>query len=179
MQGFLRVDAARKTSIIAKILAASTRGMRCGATCCKRYTEWRARFRRPGAVAISVPSRGVRAKRGRQPSGLKALMSVSATRRPRASSRPPYDENSQLLSQPAAFLFAERARFELAIPFWGTHAFQACLFSHSSISPIRIPGNRDCKGNHFFRKCKCRRLNFSTGDYKVRLWSMQPGYSSG
>ncbi len=31
---------------------------------------------------------------------------------------------------------AERARFELAIPFWGTHAFQACLFSHSSISPI-------------------------------------------
>ena len=32
--------------------------------------------------------------------------------------------------------FAERARFELAIPFWGTHAFQACLFSHSSISPI-------------------------------------------
>ena len=41
------------------------------------------------------------------------------------------------------FLFknsAERARFELAIPFWGTHAFQACLFSHSSISPIRIRG---------------------------------------
>ena len=35
---------------------------------------------------------------------------------------------------------AERARFELAIPFWGTHAFQACLFSHSSISPIRIRG---------------------------------------
>ena len=74
---------------------------------------------------------------------------------------------------------AERARFELAIPFWGTHAFQACLFSHSSISPIRIPGNRDCKGNHFFRKCKYRRVNFSTRGYKVRLWSMQPGYSSG
>ena len=115
-----------------------------------------------------------------QPSGLTALMSVSATRRPRASSRPPYDENSQLLSQPAVYhFFAERARFELAIPFWGTHAFQACLFSHSSISPIRVPGNRDCKGKHFFRKCKCRRLNFSTRDYKVRLWSMQPGYSSG
>ena len=31
---------------------------------------------------------------------------------------------------------AERARFELAIPFWGTHAFQACLFSHSSIFPF-------------------------------------------
>ena len=28
-----------------------------------------------------------------QPSGLTALLSVSATRRPRASSRPPYDEN--------------------------------------------------------------------------------------
>ena len=36
---------------------------------------------------------------------------------------------------------AERARFELAIPFWGTHAFQACLFSHSSISPI-VPYSR-------------------------------------
>ena len=92
----------------------------------------------------------------------------------------PETKNSRLLSQPAAVhRLAERARFELAIPFWGTHAFQACLFSHSSISPIRIPGNRDCKGNHFFRKCKCRRLNFSTRDYKVRLWSMQPGYSSG
>ena len=34
--------------------------------------------------------------------------------------------------------FAERARFELAIPFWGTHAFQACLFSHSSISPEEL-----------------------------------------
>ena len=76
-----------------------------------------------------------------QPSGLTALMSVSATRRPRASSCPPYDENSLLLSQPAVcHIFAERARFELAIPFWGTHAFQACLFSHSSISPIRIRG---------------------------------------
>ena len=37
-----------------------------------------------------------------------------------------------------AIFSAERARFELAIPFWGTHAFQACLFSHSSISPIRL-----------------------------------------
>ena len=77
-----------------------------------------------------------------QPSGLKALVSVSATRRPRASSCPPYDENSQLLSQPAVgHIFAERARFELAIPFWGTHAFQACLFSHSSISPLEHLSN--------------------------------------
>ena len=30
---------------------------------------------------------------------------------------------------------AERTRFELVIPFRGIHAFQACLFNHSSISP--------------------------------------------
>ena len=33
-------------------------------------------------------------------------------------------------------LFAERARFELANQFCRSHAFQACLFSHSSISPF-------------------------------------------
>ena len=31
---------------------------------------------------------------------------------------------------------AERAGFEPAKPFRGLHAFQACLFNHSSISPI-------------------------------------------
>ena len=31
---------------------------------------------------------------------------------------------------------AERARFELAKPFRSLHAFQACLLSHSSISPV-------------------------------------------
>ena len=31
---------------------------------------------------------------------------------------------------------AERAGFEPAIHFWRIHAFQACLFNHSSISPI-------------------------------------------
>ena len=135
------------------------------------------------ACGISGPPAGVRAT----PLGSCSRRSfgpLGCFRRPApdVSKLPPgpVNENSQLLSQPAvSHIFAERARFELAIPFWGTHAFQACLFSHSSISPIRIPGNRDCKGNHFFRKCKCRRLNFSTGDYKVRLWSMQPGYSSG
>ena len=30
---------------------------------------------------------------------------------------------------------AERAGFEPAIHFWRIHAFQACLFNHSSISP--------------------------------------------
>ena len=31
--------------------------------------------------------------------------------------------------------FAERRGFEPRIPFWGIHAFQACLFNHSSTSP--------------------------------------------
>ena len=83
----------------------------------------------------------------------------------------PVNENSQLLTQPAVNqIFAERARFELAIPFWGTHAFQACLFSHSSISPIRVRrpmGSKpDCKGNHFFRKCKCPRPFFPSAATK-------------
>ena len=34
------------------------------------------------------------------------------------------------------FSTAERAGFEPAKPFKGLHAFQACLFNHSSISPI-------------------------------------------
>ena len=141
-----------------------------------------ARFRRPGAVAISAPSRGVLANLSLTAVGPDGPRGCFRRPAPDVSKLPPgpVNENSQLLSQPAVcHIFAERARFELAIPFWGTHAFQACLFSHSSISPIRIPRNRDCKGKHFFRKCKCRRLNFSTRDYKVRLWSMQPGYSSG
>ena len=32
-------------------------------------------------------------------------------------------------------IFAERGGFEPPIPFRGIHAFQACLFNHSSISP--------------------------------------------
>ena len=32
--------------------------------------------------------------------------------------------------------FAERRGFEPRIPFRSIHAFQACLFNHSSISPI-------------------------------------------
>ncbi len=30
---------------------------------------------------------------------------------------------------------AEREGFEPSIPFWGIHAFQACAFDHSAISP--------------------------------------------
>ncbi len=46
-----------------------------------------------------------------------------------------------------AGLLAERARFELAIRFWRTHAFQACLFSHSSISPetVRLNGTANVR----------------------------------
>ena len=141
------------------------------------YRAERARFRRPDGRRYlgALPGGPGNHATAQRPDGRSGRFGI---RRPRASSRPPHTKTARRL-RAGLLLVAERARFELAIPFWGTHAFQACLFSHSSISPIRIPGNRDCKGNHFFRKCKCRRLNFSTRGYKVRLWSMQPGYSSG
>lgn len=44
------------------------------------------------------------------------------------------------------FRLAERRRFELLIPFWSIHAFQACLLSHSSISP-ELPCNTDRAAN--------------------------------
>ena len=34
---------------------------------------------------------------------------------------------------------AEREGFEPSIPFWSMHAFQACAFNHSAISP---PGTK-------------------------------------
>ena len=42
--------------------------------------------------------------------------------------------------------FAERKGFEPPVPFWSTHAFQACLLNHSSISPS-------------FWDCKCIKRN--------------------
>ena len=60
----------------------------------------------------------------------------------------------QLRCDAIPFLFAERPRFELGIPFWSIHAFQACLLSHSSISPWAFPKNRDCKDKNFFRNHK-------------------------
>ena len=36
------------------------------------------------------------------------------------------------------FVFAERGGFEPPIPFRGIHAFQACLYNHSSISPLGL-----------------------------------------
>ena len=44
--------------------------------------------------------------------------------------------------------FAERAGFEPAIPFRGIHAFQACLFNHSSTSPFLTDG-KDTKNTLF------------------------------
>ena len=38
--------------------------------------------------------------------------------------------------------FAERSGFEPEIPFWSIHAFQACLLSHSSISPDLLAQQR-------------------------------------
>ena len=43
--------------------------------------------------------------------------------------------NFLLLIIMAYTMFAERAGFEPAIRFRRIHAFQACLFNHSSISP--------------------------------------------
>ena len=44
---------------------------------------------------------------------------------------------SKLTSTARSKIFAERRGFEPRKPFWSLHAFQACLFNHSSISPSR------------------------------------------
>ena len=46
------------------------------------------------------------------------------------------DFNCMTLNKLTINLFAERGGFEPPIPFWSIHAFQACLLSHSSISPM-------------------------------------------
>ncbi len=43
---------------------------------------------------------------------------------------------SKLPSTARRKIFAERRGFEPRKPFWSLHAFQACLFNHSSISPF-------------------------------------------
>ena len=35
-------------------------------------------------------------------------------------------------------IFAERAGFEPAVPFWSTHTFQACSLNHSDTSPFSV-----------------------------------------
>ena len=44
---------------------------------------------------------------------------------------------SKLTSTARSKIFAERRGFEPRKHFWRLHAFQACLFNHSSISPLR------------------------------------------
>ncbi len=56
------------------------------------------------------------------------------------------NQRSSELDADFLFRFAERRRFELLIPFWSIHAFQACLLSHSSISP-ELPCNTDRVAN--------------------------------
>ena len=56
------------------------------------------------------------------------------------------NQRSSELDADFLFRFAERRRFELLIPFWSIHAFQACLLSHSSISP-ELPCNTDRSAN--------------------------------
>ena len=67
---------------------------------------------------------------------------------PAAGRCKPEKENQRSSELDADFLFrfAERRRFELLIPFWSIHAFQACLLGHSSISP-ELPCNTDRAAN--------------------------------
>lgn len=67
---------------------------------------------------------------------------------PAAGRCKPEKENQRSSELDADFLFrfAERRRFELLIPFWSIHAFQACLLSHSSISP-ELPCNTNRAAN--------------------------------
>ena len=46
------------------------------------------------------------------------------------------NNQARAFSQYFTLIIAERTGFEPAIHFWCIHAFQACLFSHSSTSPI-------------------------------------------
>ena len=55
----------------------------------------------------------------------------------------------------SAFI-AERRGFEPRIPFWGIHAFQACLFNHSSTSPFRGAKVEEVFG---FTKCFVQIIN--------------------
>ena len=70
-----------------------------------------------------------------------------------ASSWRPSNEKARR-DAPSFMTFAERRRFELLIPFRGIHAFQACLLSHSSISPITT------LSAHETRKQDCKYTNY-------------------
>ena len=57
----------------------------------------------------------------------------------------------------AGFYLAERTGFEPVIPFGGIHAFQACLFNHSSISPKEVFQPPDKYISNFFG-CKYNQI---------------------
>ena len=63
---------------------------------------------------------------------------------------------------------AERAGFEPAKPFRGLHAFQACLFNHSSISPLIISTHPLSKATANYEKIPIRNL-FSAQIYTFWL----------
>ncbi len=74
--------------------------------------------------------------------------------------------------------YAERGGFEPPIPFWSIHAFQACLFNHSSISPFstepEIAANLHLISQAqsvFSHKCI---LFFTFGVYNRQFISPQP-----
>ena len=143
-----------------------------------------ARFRRPGAVAISVPSRGVLARQWNGSCGRRPLVCFRFRPLTKASFR-----RARNQKQPVAFatscrsIVLRRERDSNSRYPFGVHTLSRRASSATRASLQYVSGafrsKPDCKGNHFFRKCKYRRVNFSTRGYKVRLWSMQPGYSSG
>ena len=58
-------------------------------------------------------------------------------------------------------LLAERAGFEPAKRFWRLHTFQACLFNHSSTSPVEKSFlERIEKGKRNFLVCECKDSTF-------------------
>lgn len=71
---------------------------------------------------------------------------ISRRLRRGGANRKKENQRSSELDADFLFRFAERRRFELLIPFWSIHAFQACLLSHSSISP-ELPCNTDRAAN--------------------------------
>ncbi len=61
-------------------------------------------------------------------------------------------------------IFAERRGFEPRKPFWSLHAFQACLFNHSSISPSRFQAQNSISATKLLlfshiRKSLCKFLH--------------------
>ena len=71
---------------------------------------------------------------------------------------------SELTSPARRKIFAERRGFEPRKPFWSLHAFQACLFNHSSISPSRFQAQNSISATKLLlflhiRKSLCKFLH--------------------